>query len=117
MAQLFKFAKSINLKHLKDMDGKLKVYETPQCEVIEMELQGMIAAIKLGYESDTFGGAYRLRINNKYDYLKFFNTLYDNHSICMDRKYQIFLMHSRPESTATEDSEITNAELSGKAKP
>ena len=31
---------------------KKKLYAAPQCEVIEMELQGMIAASKKGYDSD-----------------------------------------------------------------
>ena len=52
--QLYIFAKSINPKHITFMEGKLKTYESPQCEVIEMELQGMIAASKLGYEGDTY---------------------------------------------------------------
>ena len=27
-----------------DMDGEQKIYAAPQCEVMELELQGMIAA-------------------------------------------------------------------------
>lgn len=34
------------------MNGELCTYEAPQCEVIEMEVQGMIAASKKDYESD-----------------------------------------------------------------
>ncbi len=37
-----------------DMDGEQKIYAAPQCEVIEMELQGMIAASKKDYDSDVW---------------------------------------------------------------
>ncbi len=36
------------------MDEKQKTYAAPQCEVIEMELQGMIAASKKDYDSDVW---------------------------------------------------------------
>ena len=36
------------------MNGETNTYEAPQCEVIEMEVQGIIAASKKGYENDEY---------------------------------------------------------------
>lgn len=57
---------------------------------------GVIPRIK--YESDELGGAYRMHISNKEDYFKFLDQLYQDANIMMERKYQNFLLHGRPES-------------------
>ena len=37
------------------MNEEIRNYEAPQCEVIEMELQGMIAASNPGFGAPGFG--------------------------------------------------------------
>ena len=53
---------------------------------------------KIRYESDIRGGAYRIYVSNKEDFFKFLDSLYLDANIKMERKYQNFLLHSRPES-------------------
>ena len=43
-ALLFKFAKNIYSNFIYNMNNEVKIYVAPQCEVMELELQGMIAA-------------------------------------------------------------------------
>lgn len=74
---------------------------------------GIIPHIR--YEQDELGGAYRMRIMNKADFFAFFDAIYEDQTICLQRKYDNYLKHSRPASTTTEDAEIINGELSGEA--
>ncbi len=57
------------------------------------------------YEADKLGGAYRLRIMRKKDYLNFFKELYKNATIFMERKYKNYLEHSRLETSSQESQD------------
>ena len=78
-----------------------------------INLTGIIPSIR--YESEELGGAYRIRITNKKDFFQFLNMIYQDATIYMDRKFQNYKLHCRPESTTAEDSENINGVLSGKA--
>lgn len=78
-----------------------------------INLSGVIPFIR--YENDKLGGAYRIRITNKKDFFQFLNVIYQDATIYMDRKYESYKLHCRPESTTAEDSESINGVLSGKA--
>lgn len=65
-----------------------------------INVSGVIPSVR--YEFDDKGGAYRLRITNRKDFLQFLDILYEHPSIYMERKYNRYLMHvtSRPEMSS-----------------
>ena len=69
-----------------------------------IQISGVIPQIRYEYavKNGKVNGAYRLRIMNREDFVKFLNVLYDDAHICMDRKYERYLEHitSRPESSS-----------------
>ena len=56
-----------------------------------IELTEVIPIVK--WEEDKFGGAYRLRIQNKKDFFKYLDIIYKDAHIYMDRKYNNYLLH------------------------
>ena len=61
-----------------------------------IKLSNVIPQIR--YEFSNLGGAYRIRITNKKDFFAFLDIIYKDATIYMDRKYQNYLLHGRPES-------------------
>lgn len=78
-----------------------------------INLTNVIPSIR--YENDALGSAYRIRITNKKDFFQFLNIIYRDATIYMDRKYENYKLHCRPEPTTAEGSESINGVLSGKA--